>query len=53
MCNVAGKRSDKSAKIWAYILKAPAKLSKSAINVYNDICTDYGNNELFYATFSR
>jgi hypothetical protein len=44
---MAGKRYGQSAE--AYV-KVRAKLGKSAINVYDDICYIYGNNKVSYAT---
>jgi hypothetical protein len=47
---MAGKRSVKSAEIRTPKLK---QVGKSVINVYNDVCDIYGNNEVYFATVSR
>ena len=41
-----------NVKIRAY-LKAQAKPGETAVNVYNDICNIYSNNEVPNATVSR
>jgi hypothetical protein len=49
---MAAKRSVKSGDIQAYI-KDWAIPETSAINVYDDICNSYGNNEVYYAAVLR